>query len=170
MKFLSSEAVPYLCKCTTLAFVEYCYYVWADAPNCSLDKLDKLQKQACRIVGPVCRSVDPTFPVEPLAHHLIEAYLKGFLVDVHLNLPNWFQFLILMEGPPAIFIDHIIYLSPLLYVIKMSILTVSFLIQLDSGILFQLNAFFFFNWDSLHARLHSHCKAWSYKKKKHNKY
>ena len=28
----------------------------------------------------------------------------------------------------------------------------------DSGI--------FFNWDSLHTRLHSHCKAWSYKKRK----
>ena len=27
----------------------------------------------------------------------------------------------------------------------------------------------FFNWDSLHARLNSHCKAWSYKKKKHKK-
>ena len=25
---------------------------------------------------------------------------------------------------------------------------------------------FFFNWDSLHARLNSNCKAWSYKKKK----
>ena len=27
----------------------------------------------------------------------------------------------------------------------------------------------FFNWDSLHARLNSCCKAWSYKKKKHKK-
>ena len=26
---------------------------------------------------------------------------------------------------------------------------------------------FFFNWDSLHARLNSHFEAWSYKKKKH---
>ena len=28
---------------------------------------------------------------------------------------------------------------------------------------------FFLNWDLLHARLNSHCKAWSYKKKKHKK-
>ena len=28
---------------------------------------------------------------------------------------------------------------------------------------------FFFNWDSLHARLNSHYKAWNYKKKKHKK-
>ena len=26
-----------------------------------------------------------------------------------------------------------------------------------------------FNWDSLHARLNSHYKAWTYKKKKHKK-
>ena len=29
--------------------------------------------------------------------------------------------------------------------------------------------FFFFNWDSFHARLNSHYTAWSYKKKKHKK-
>ena len=28
---------------------------------------------------------------------------------------------------------------------------------------------FFFNWNLLHARLNSHYKAWSYKKKKHKK-
>ena len=27
----------------------------------------------------------------------------------------------------------------------------------------------FFNWDSLHAKLNSHCEAWGYKKKKHKK-
>ena len=27
----------------------------------------------------------------------------------------------------------------------------------------------FFNWDSIHARLNSHCKAWNYKKKKNKK-
>ena len=31
------------------------------------------------------------------------------------------------------------------------------------------NLFFLFNWDSLNARLNSHCRAWSYKKKKHKK-
>ena len=29
--------------------------------------------------------------------------------------------------------------------------------------------FFFFNWNSLHARLNSHYEAWSYKKKKTKK-
>ena len=31
------------------------------------------------------------------------------------------------------------------------------------------DCFFFFNWDSLHARLNSHYEAWSYKKKKSTK-
>ena len=32
-----------------------------------------------------------------------------------------------------------------------------------------LGYYYFFNWDSLHARLNSHYEAWSYKKKKHKK-
>ena len=39
--------------------------------------------------------------------------------------------------------------------------------QLANDPLFSREAFF--NWDSLHARLNSHYKAWSYKKKKHKK-
>ena len=39
---------------------------------------------------------------------------------------------------------------------------------LKSFFLFHL-VFFFLNWDSLHARLNSLCKAWSCKKKKHKK-
>ena len=31
------------------------------------------------------------------------------------------------------------------------------------------DTFFFFNWDSPHARLNSHYEAWSYKKKKRKK-
>ena len=38
------------------------------------------------------------------------------------------------------------------------------------GILDEWKSWFFFsNWDSLHARLNSHYKAWVYKKKKHKK-
>ena len=29
--------------------------------------------------------------------------------------------------------------------------------------------YIFLNWDSIHERLNSHCKAWSYKKKKHKR-
>ena len=34
---------------------------------------------------------------------------------------------------------------------------------------FDIPEHFFFNWDSLHARLNSHYEAWSYKKKKYEK-
>ena len=36
-------------------------------------------------------------------------------------------------------------------------------------IIFSFPSFSFFNWDSLHARLNNHYKAWSYKKKKHKR-
>ena len=50
-------------KSTIQPFMEYCYQVWAGAPNCHLELLDKLQKQICRIVGPWL-AASP----EPLTH------------------------------------------------------------------------------------------------------
>ena len=52
MKFLSPEVALYLYKCTICPCMEYCCHVWAVAPSCYLDFLDKLQKRICRIVGP----------------------------------------------------------------------------------------------------------------------
>ena len=43
--------------------MEYCCHVWASAPSCYLDLLDKLQKRICRTVGPSL-----TASLEPLAH------------------------------------------------------------------------------------------------------
>ena len=57
------------------------------------------------------------------------------LVYVHLNWLNWFRFLIPEGDLPVIRIDCMIFLSPFLDVAKMSMSTVSFLAQLDSGIL-----------------------------------
>ena len=31
--------------------MEYCYHVWAGAPSCYFELLDKVQKRICRIVG-----------------------------------------------------------------------------------------------------------------------
>ena len=58
-------------------------------------------------------------------------------VDVHLNGLNWFHFLILMGGLLVILIDCMIFLSPFVDVTRMSMSTVSFLAQLDTGILCQ---------------------------------
>ena len=52
MKFLSPEVALYLYKSIIRPCMEYCFHVWAGAPSCYLDLLDKLQKRICRIVGP----------------------------------------------------------------------------------------------------------------------
>ena len=52
MNFLSPEVALYLYKFTICLCMEYCCHVWAGAPSCYLELLDKLQKWICRIVGP----------------------------------------------------------------------------------------------------------------------
>ena len=64
MKFLSLEVAVYLYKSTIRLFMEYCYHVWAAAPSCYLELLDKLQKQIYRTVGPSLAA-----SLEHLPHH-----------------------------------------------------------------------------------------------------
>ena len=52
MKFLSPDFVLYLYKSTIQPHMEYCCDVWAGAPRCYLELLDKLQNWMCRTVGP----------------------------------------------------------------------------------------------------------------------
>ena len=47
MKFLSPEVALYLYKSTICPCMEYCCHVWAGAPSCYLELLDKLQKRTC---------------------------------------------------------------------------------------------------------------------------
>ena len=63
MKFLSPEVPLYLYKSTIRPCMEYCCHVWAGAPSCYLELLDKLQKRICRITGPSLAA-----SLEPLAH------------------------------------------------------------------------------------------------------
>ena len=63
MKFLSPEVVLYLYKSTMQACMKYCCHVWAGAPSCYLELLDKLQKKICRTVTPSLAT-----SLEPLAH------------------------------------------------------------------------------------------------------
>ena len=44
MKFLSPEVALYFYKSTICPWMEYCCHVWAGAPSCFLELLDKLQK------------------------------------------------------------------------------------------------------------------------------
>ena len=63
------------------------------------------------------------------------------LVDVLQNWFNWFHFLFLEGGLLVILIDCMSFLSPFLDATRMSMSTVSFFAQLDSGILYLQNAF-----------------------------
>ena len=127
MKYLSTEVALYLYKSTIWPCMEYCCHVWAGAPSCYLELLDKLQKQIFRTVGPSLAA-----SLETLAHRRNVASLSLFLeVDVHLKWLNWFHFLILVGGLLVILIDCMIFLSPFLDVTRMSMSTVSFLTQLD---------------------------------------
>ena len=73
VKFLSSEVALYLCKSTIHPCMEYCCHVWAGAPSCYLELLDKLQKRICRTVGPSLAA-----SLEPLAHRQNVASLSLF--------------------------------------------------------------------------------------------
>ena len=73
MKFLSPEVSLYLYKSTIRPCMEYCCHVWAGAPSCYVDLLDKLQKRICRIVGPLL-----AVSLEPLAHRRNVASLSLF--------------------------------------------------------------------------------------------
>ena len=140
MKFLSPEVALYLYKSTICPCMEYCCHVWAGAPSCYLDLLDKLQKWICRIVGPsLAASLEPLVHCRNVASLSLSIVIT--LVDVLQNWLNWFHFLFLEGSLLVILIDCMIFLSPFLDVTRMSMSTVSFLAQLNSGILCLWNAF-----------------------------
>ena len=63
IKFLPPEVALYLYKFTICPCMEFCCHIWAGAPSCYLELLDKLQKQLCKTVGPSLAA-----SLEPLAH------------------------------------------------------------------------------------------------------
>ena len=71
MKFLSPEIALYLYESTIHPRMECYFHIWAVAPSCYLELLDKLQKR--RTVGPSLAA-----SLEPLAHHENVASLSLF--------------------------------------------------------------------------------------------
>ena len=133
MKFLSPEVALYLYKFTIHPCMEYCCYVKDGAPSCYLELLYKLQKGICRTVGPSLAAF-----LEPLAHHRNVASLSLFYRYYFGRCSSKLAQLVPLafsRGRSIILIDCIIFLSPFLDVTRMSISKVSFLAQLDSGIL-----------------------------------
>ena len=99
----------------------------ACSPSCYSKLLDKLQKQIYRTVGPL---------LEPLAHCQNVASLSLFigitLRDIHLNWLNWFLFLFLER---SLLVRSHDFSVTILRSYKNAMSTVSFVAQLDSGIL-----------------------------------
>ena len=73
MKFLSPEVALYLYKSTIRPCMEHRCHVWAGAPSCYLELLDKLQKRICRTVVPSLAAF-----LEPLAYRRNVASLSFF--------------------------------------------------------------------------------------------
>ena len=140
MKFLSPEVALYLYKCTIRPCMEYCCPFWAVAPSCYLGFLDKLQKWICRPVGPSLAAC-----LEPLAHCLNLASLSLFYRYYFDRCSSEMTELVPLpysQGMSTRYSDGLHdFLSPFLDVLRISISTVSFLAQLNSGILCLQNAF-----------------------------
>ena len=100
--------------------MEYCCHVWAGAPSCYLEMLDKLQKWVCRTTLAHHRTVDS-----------LSLFHRYYFARCSYERLNWLYFLILMEGPLVILIDCMIFLSPFLDVIGISMSAVSGLVLLQ---------------------------------------
>ena len=118
----------------------YCCHVWAGAPSCRLELLDKLQNCICRTVGPSFAAF-----LESLAHHqnvvslslFYRYYFGRFYSELAQMVPLPFS-----QGRSTRYSDRLHdFLSAFLDATRMSMSTVSFLSQLDSGIIRLLNAF-----------------------------
>ena len=137
MKFLSPDVALYLYKSTIRLYMEYCCHVWAGAPSCCLKLLDKLQKRLCRTIGTLLAA-----SLESLAHRQNVASFSFFYRYYFGSYSSELAELVtlsysrVLEGVLLIIlIDCMFFLSLFLDIIWMSISTVSFLAQLDSGIL-----------------------------------
>ena len=134
MKFLSPEFALYLNKSTIQPHMEYCCHVWAGASSCSLDMLYELQKPVCRNVGSTpSPSLEQLDDCRNVAN---ESLLYRYIWTDRTGSASFFSWKV-----PLILWDCMIFSSPFLDFIRMSISTVPFLAQLDFGFLCLQNAF-----------------------------
>ena len=102
--------------------------------SCYLELLGKLQKRTCRAVGPSLAA-----SLEPLAHHhnvdSLSLFYRYYFGQCFSELAQLVP-LPFSQGRSTCYFDRLHdFLSPFLDVTRMSMSTVSFLTQLDSGIL-----------------------------------
>ena len=119
MKFLSPEVARHLYKSIIRSCMEYCCHVFAGAPRCFLELLDKLQKRIGRTVSPS-----------------LAAFLEVFSIGIGICSSELAQLVLLpfvMGGLLIILIDCMLFLSPFLDVTRICMSTASFLALVDSG-------------------------------------
>ena len=132
IKFLSPDVALYLYKSTIHPCMEYCCHVWAGTPSCYLELLDKLQKSISRTHGPsLAASLEPLVHCQNVASlNLFYSYYFGRCSSELAQLVP----LIFSCRRSAGYSDRLHDCS-VLDVTGMSMSPVSFLAQLDSGIL-----------------------------------
>ena len=120
-------------KSTIQPCIKNCCPVWAGAPSCHLELIDKLQKR-------IFRTVDPSLDIslDPFAHHWNVASLsfsyKYYVGRCSSELAELVQVSILKGGLLVTLINCMIFLSPFLDVTRISMSTVYFLTLLGSGV------------------------------------
>ena len=109
-------------------------HVWAGAPSCYLELLDRLQKRMHKTFSPSLAA-----SLEPLIHRQNVASLsllyRHYLGRCSSKLAQLVSLPFSRGGLLVILIDCMIFLSPFLHATRMPMSAVSFLAQLDSGIL-----------------------------------
>ena len=116
----NSVNLPY-CLAQNIAVI-----IWAGAPCCHLKMLNKLQKWIYRTVGPSLVGSSFTLVDVTCSSELAQLVPIPYFLGNSIYYSDWLH-------------D---FLSPILDVIKLSMSTVSFLAQLESGILCLQNASF----------------------------
>ena len=136
MKFLYPEVDLNFPKSTIRPCMEYGYHGWAVSPCCYLEILGELQKQVFRAVDYLlAASFEPMAYCRSVASSSLFCKYYFQLNFFHLNWSNWFHFFVLVGALVVIAIDWMIFQSPFLDVIKMSMSIVPFFTLLNSQIL-----------------------------------
>ena len=105
--------------------MEYCCHVWAGAPSCYLELLDKLKNEyAGLLVLQLLLLLNPWLIVEMWRTKVFSIGI--ILVDVLQNWLNWSHVLFLEGDLLIIMIDRMIFLPPFLDVTSMSVYVKSF--------------------------------------------
>ena len=113
--------------------MEYYFHVWAGAPSCYLGLLEKLQERICGNVGPSLAA-----SLETLTHRRnvasLSLFYRYYLGRCSSELAELVPFPY-SRGRSTPSSDRLIFLSSFLDVTRTPMSTVSFLAQLDCGIL-----------------------------------